>query len=183
MQLLSFLKRVITTSLGLTRVALAAMVLTALIVAPQGAGFAHDDDDDDGGGGGGGSVRVMTRNLYFGADLNPIIVALQTGSPPVAAVAGQTLLAIQASKPAERAAAVAREIVRNRVDLVGLQEATIIRVGPFNSPIMDPAGAACRRPAFIRMGCSCCSTSCSDCASHIEVVAIVPGVDAQLPRL
>jgi hypothetical protein len=35
---------------------------------------------------------------------------------------------IQATKPADRAAAIAREIAANRPDLVALQEAAIIRM-------------------------------------------------------
>jgi endonuclease/exonuclease/phosphatase family metal-dependent hydrolase len=79
---------------------------------------------------------------------------------------------IQASKPAERAAAVAREIVRNRVDLVGIQEATIVRKGP--SPV-EPAtevvsdNLVMLLDALERLG------------ERYHVVAIIPGIDAQLP--
>lgn len=65
-------------------------------------------------------LRVMTQNLYLGADLNP---ALQATSTPgfLGAVAG-----IYASSRANnfpvRAAALARQIDTRRPDLIGLQE-------------------------------------------------------------
>ena len=84
------------------------------------------------------TVRVMARNLYQGANLDGLVAA--PTFPALLAAAGQAVLDIRASKPAERAAAVAREIVRNRVDLVGLQEAVILRTGSLNLP-PDPAAA------------------------------------------
>lgn len=151
----------------------ASMLLAATIVGWVGPGFANDRDDE--------TVRVMTRNVYFGADVGPIIQALLTGNPPVPVAAGQLLLSIRASRPAERAAAVAREIVRSRADLVGLQEAAIVRTGPFNNPGTDPAGAAVPETEVETDALELLLKELKRLREPYYVVAIVPGVDAQLP--
>jgi endonuclease/exonuclease/phosphatase family metal-dependent hydrolase len=84
----------------------------------------------------GGPLTVMTRNMYIGTDLRPIISA-QTGPQFVAAAAtgyGQVL----ASNPAERAKAIAKEILLTQPDVVSLQEVYQWRMGP----VFDPAPAA-----------------------------------------
>jgi endonuclease/exonuclease/phosphatase family metal-dependent hydrolase len=73
------------------------------------------------------TVDVMTRNLYLGADLTPVILALAFNPPtsdPVRQAASATWAAVQASDPEERMAAIADEIVAARPALVGLQEVT-----------------------------------------------------------
>jgi endonuclease/exonuclease/phosphatase family metal-dependent hydrolase len=71
------------------------------------------------------TVDVMTRNLYLGADLTPILVAL-AGTDPTAVVgaATATWTAVRATKPEERMAAIADEIVEADPEVVGLQEVT-----------------------------------------------------------
>ena len=65
-------------------------------------------------------VSVMTRNLYIGGDLSPLVVA---GSPAQFLAAAQTLLAqMTATNFPERAEALAREIVERKPHLVALQE-------------------------------------------------------------
>ncbi|HEU4514721.1 MAG TPA: endonuclease/exonuclease/phosphatase family protein [Nocardioidaceae bacterium] len=76
----------------------------------------------------------MTRNLYLGADLMPVIASLaynpQTwpaGVPapdPVPVAAAKTWVAVQATRPAERMAAIAEEIAAAKPAVVGLQEVT-----------------------------------------------------------
>jgi len=77
-------------------------------------------------------ATVMTRNVYAGGDLAPVIAA-----PPdqlfqaVAAAYAQ----VQANNFPVRAEALAREIDRARPDLVGLQEASLFRTQtPANGP-------------------------------------------------
>lgn len=69
----------------------------------------------------GSSVTVMTRNLYYGTDLGPVIAA-QTPTDFFAAVAS-AYTGAQATDFARRAAAWADEIRLAQPDLVGLQEA------------------------------------------------------------
>jgi len=131
--------------------------LAAVALGP--AAVANDRDDD--------TVRVMTRNMYQGFD--PVVIVTNP-NPVVGATAAYQM--IQDSKPAERAAAVAREIVRNRVDLVGIQEATLVRKGlslaePATEVVSD--NLALLLDALERLG------------ERYHVVAIIPGLDAQLP--
>ena len=67
----------------------------------------------------------MTRNLYLGATLTPILIALASGdNNAIVGAATQTWAAVQATKPPERMAAIADEIVAADPDVVGLQEVT-----------------------------------------------------------
>src|SRR5262245_1860342 len=84
------------------------------------------DDDDQGEA----TVRVMTQNLFMGTDF-PELVAARTFDEFVKAVT-TTYNNVLATRPAKRMAAIAREIARLQPDLVGLQEAAILRTG--NTP-------------------------------------------------
>ena len=66
-------------------------------------------------------VKVMTQNLYLGADLTPAIQATNGG---MLALAGTEIWnTVQATDYPARAKAIAREIVDADPDLIGLQEA------------------------------------------------------------
>ena len=71
------------------------------------------------------TVDVMTRNLYLGASLTPIVTALDGGDPAqIVGAATRTWGEVQASEPEARMEAVADEIVAARPAAVGLQEVT-----------------------------------------------------------
>ena len=70
-------------------------------------------------------ITVMTRNLYQGADLGPVIAA-QTQSEFVVAVAA-VLTQARATDIRGRMQAIAAEIGQARPDLIGLQEAVLWR--------------------------------------------------------
>ena len=88
-------------------VALLAVVLTACGSSNAVRPAAQTSSDT------GTRLTVMTRNLYLGADLTP----LMKGGDPLS-----VLGAVIASKPDQRMAAVADEIVAAKPDLVSLQE-------------------------------------------------------------
>jgi endonuclease/exonuclease/phosphatase family metal-dependent hydrolase len=115
------------------------------------------------------SVRVMTQNMYVGADFS----ALQSVTTPAELVAAVTQIYQNslASKPAERAAAVARAIARERPDVVALQEAWIIRSGsaPATNVKSDQLEALLGALRQMRQ--------------PYEVVAILPNLDAEAPTL
>jgi endonuclease/exonuclease/phosphatase family metal-dependent hydrolase len=77
-------------------------------------------------------LTVMTRNLYLGADLAPVIAA-QT--PEVFLAAAQAALAqVAANNFPERAQALAAEIAAKNPQLVGLQEVYSFTFNGFNGP-------------------------------------------------
>lgn len=84
----------------------------------------------------GANIRVMTQNQYLGADLLPIFTATDAVTFNAALV--EALQTVAANKPVERMRALARDIARERPELVGLQEAIHLRC----------AGAACSDPTI-----------------------------------
>jgi endonuclease/exonuclease/phosphatase family metal-dependent hydrolase len=82
-------------------------------------------------------LRVLTRNVYVGFDVDTILAAL-TGDPAtLPLVAKQAFDAVQATDFGQRAEALAREIGRTRPDVVGLQEVSLFRVE--DPPTLGPA--------------------------------------------
>ena len=139
-------------------VAIAFLALAALIAGPPPA-----KADDDGG------IRLVTQNMYVGTSFAPLSAA-QTPGQLLAAVA-LIYNNIVASKPAERAAAMAREISRQRPDLVALQEVTILRTGNGSAP------ATTVRSDFLQS----LLDELAALGQRYSAVAILPGLDAQAP--
>ncbi|UCD25304.1 MAG: endonuclease/exonuclease/phosphatase family protein [Gemmatimonadota bacterium] len=75
-------------------------------------------------------ITVMTRNLYIGADVDPIIAAAAMGQthliPGLVDEAFQTMLF---TNYPERSGAIADEILAADPDLIGIQEAYVISAG------------------------------------------------------
>lgn len=81
----------------------------------------------------GSAVTVMTRNLYLGADLGPVIAAENTEQ--VVAASGAVLRDVVANDFPTRAKGLAHEILEQKPDLVGLQEVAYWHTTP-----ITPAG-------------------------------------------
>jgi endonuclease/exonuclease/phosphatase family metal-dependent hydrolase len=114
------MKRLATALLGLALVA---------ACADQGPTGPVPDLHRRGGGGPDhdrSGVTVMTRNLYLGADVDPIIAATDPAQIPL--LVSQAWATVQATDFAERAGALADEIARARPHLVGLQEVALFRI-------------------------------------------------------
>jgi Endonuclease/Exonuclease/phosphatase family. len=79
----------------------------------------------------GHTLNVMTRNLYLGADLTPALEASGVGGAVDAAAKIESQ--VHATKfPTVRAALLAKEIQKQKPDVVGLQEAAWWRTGPYD---------------------------------------------------
>jgi len=74
------------------------------------------------------NVKVMTRNIYLGADLGPAIAAKGVGAFTEAT--GQILREVTENDFPVRAKGLAKEILQKEPDLVGLQEVAEWRTGP-----------------------------------------------------
>jgi endonuclease/exonuclease/phosphatase family metal-dependent hydrolase len=138
-----------------------AIAFLALAVAIAGSSTAKAD--------GGGGIRLVTQNMYVGSS-TAALVAAQTPEQVAAAIA-TTYNNVLASRPAERAAAMAREIARQRPDLIAVQEAAILRTGNGGLPATTVRADLLQSllDELARLGQS------------YRAVAIVPGLDAQLP--
>lgn len=72
-------------------------------------------------------VTVMTRNLYVGADLGPVIETFLTNPPAVPGVVASTFAKVEDTNPVERMTRIANEILTYRPQVVGLQELTLLQ--------------------------------------------------------
>ena len=104
------------------RVLLAVALCAGAIGVVPAAAQAHD------------SAKVMTRNLYLGADLNPALAALGCSPAPYCTLdANQGIWnAVVATNFPARAKTLAKEIHQNEPDVIGLQEVALWRSGPVN---------------------------------------------------
>jgi endonuclease/exonuclease/phosphatase family metal-dependent hydrolase len=88
----------------------------------------------------GHQVKVMSRNLYLGADLTPAIAAKSTKE--FVEANGKILRDVTANNFPVRMKGLAREINTKSPDLVGLQEVALWRTGPPSlEPLLGTAGA------------------------------------------
>jgi endonuclease/exonuclease/phosphatase family metal-dependent hydrolase len=115
-----------------------------------------------------GEIRIMTQNMYEGTSFNELLAATSPGAF-VAAVT-TTYQNILATKPAERAATIAREIARERPDIVGLQEASILRTGA-------TAPATTVKSDLLQS----LQDELEKIGEHYRIAAIIPGFDAEAP--
>jgi endonuclease/exonuclease/phosphatase family metal-dependent hydrolase len=135
-------------------------ILLSLAAYASGPAAAKADDD--------GTLRVMTQNLYVGSFLQEVAAAT-TASDYITAT---TIIYqhILATRPAERAVVIADEIAGLRPDIVGLEQAAILRTG-----IARPATAV----TFDLL-----QSLLQELAAKgvpYETVAVTPGLDAEVP--
>jgi endonuclease/exonuclease/phosphatase family metal-dependent hydrolase len=82
------------------------------------------------------TVKVMTRNLYLGADLSPGIQAQNLQE--LVNGAGAILNQVDANNFPVRAKGLAKEITTQKPDIVGLQEASLWRTEPCDQSPLPP---------------------------------------------
>jgi endonuclease/exonuclease/phosphatase family metal-dependent hydrolase len=88
------------------------------------------------------TVKVMSRNIYLGADLTPGVQA--TSLQTLANGAGVILNEVDNNKFGTRAKGLAAEILANKPDLVGLQEAALWRTQPCDKFPLPPSATTVR---------------------------------------
>lgn len=87
-------------------------------------------------------VSVMTRNLYLGADLTPGVQAANLQG--LVDAAGTILGQVDQNNFPVRAKGLAAEILKNRPDLVGLQEVALWRTAPCTENPIPPKATKVR---------------------------------------
>ena len=125
----------------------------------------------------GEKVRVMTRNLYLGADLSPAIEAANLCE----AIDGAGLIynEVQRTDFPERAVPLAREIKRARPHLVGLQEVALWRVqnpSDLGAPPINPNGTPATTVEYDFL-----DLLMKELGNRYRVVGVQPEFDAELP--
>ena len=114
----------------------AAVAVLALLLPGAASAKPHGEHGHPPAGhdnGKGKVVGVMTRNLYLGADLGPVIAAKTTQQ--VVSASGAVLRDVVANDFPTRAKGLAHEILEQKPDLVGLQEVAYWHTTP-----ITPAG-------------------------------------------
>jgi hypothetical protein len=112
---------------------IAAVSVLALLLPAAAAAKPHGHRPAGHDNGKGKVVGVMTRNLYLGADLGPVIAAENTEQ--VVSASGAVLRDVVANDFPTRLKGLAHEILEQKPDLVGLQEVAFWHTTP-----ITPAG-------------------------------------------
>lgn len=144
-----------------------ALLFISCICWIAGSSNAFSDADED-------RIRVMTQNLYDGTDRTGMLEA--TTLAEFLAAVNAAYGNVVATKPMERIAAIASEIISNRADIVGLQEASIWRTGP--SSLTGPTTPA-ENVQFDFL--SILLDRLKTMGQTYVAVAVLPGLDVQLP--
>jgi endonuclease/exonuclease/phosphatase family metal-dependent hydrolase len=154
------LRSIVSLTFGQSLLRLAVAALAAIAVIPTAGAIAQDA----------GRARIMTQNMFLGSSF----AAIAAATTPTAFVQAVTTTFgnIQASKPAERAAALANEIAKARPDFVALQEAWILRKGT-RPPATD----------VVSDQLQLLLDALAERGLRYETVLIVPNLDAEAPTL
>ena len=112
---------------------LSYLLVSVLLLSISGGAFA----DGKSGKPNAGKIDVMTANLYLGADIFRIVeAAADTENPAAIPLAVTEVFGIvQATNFPERAEAIADTVMTRRPDVIGLQEVSWYRTGPYDGGV------------------------------------------------
>ena len=151
------------------KVKITALVLGMLLIGnPSLPALAGDGPSQ----GKGQPIRVMTRNLYIGVDTDRI---LEPGD--ILLLAAEAYQVILQTNFPERAEALADEIAREKPDLIGIQEASLIRLQSPSNETFFPPDAEEVIFDYLDILLSALETR----GLHYQVAAIVQDADVELP--
>jgi hypothetical protein len=155
-----------------SRVSVALFLGVAAMVLP-GAAQAKSKDRE---------IKVMTRNLFLGADLAPAIQA--TSIPAAIDGAGAVWRELQSTRFGQRSMPLAREIKRSKADLVGLQEVALWRKqvpSDGGAPPISPVPGATAATAVEQDFLAILKRRLKQVRARYRVVVIQREFDAELP--
>src|SRR5215218_3202160 len=123
-------------------------------------------------------IPVMTRNLYLGADVDPVFAASATGDGrAIIAATTDAWQNVKATNFPERAGALADEIERSQPLLVGRQEVSLFRTGPPDSITGTPTPAEHVELDYLDL----LLRELDQRGLHYAPVTITKGADAEIP--
>lgn len=129
-------------------------------------------------GGGRSILRVMTRNIYIGADVAMILSAETPEDIPV--LVAQAYQQLLATNFPERAVSLANEVFLTRPDVIGLQEVTLIR---YQSPGDAVYGGTEPAEDVLMNYLDIFMATLDAYGLHYKVAAKVQNMDIELPML
>jgi Endonuclease/Exonuclease/phosphatase family len=118
-------------------------------------------------------ATVMTRNVYHGVNTELNALATATSFPDLFAKVAAVYNGYHTRNFPERASRLADEIAVVRPELIGLQEAVLVRTGPFN----NPAPATTVALDYVQILLDALAAR----GLHYKVVVSSIGFDAELP--
>ena len=132
-------------------------------------------------------VDVMTQNLYVGADLFRLVSPPSPECAPFAGTAllipcqaAETLAVVDRTNFPERAAAIADEVKKEKPDLIGLQEVSLIRTQSPSDFLTNPLpNATTVRYDYLEILLDALATE----GLHYYVAAEIQEADVELPAL
>lgn len=172
------------TRMGRMRLApVMAIALAALLNACDEAPPSAPDFDatpqfkSEEGEGKGQFISVITRNLYIGTDVGTVLQAPPDQVPIFISLAYGEVVA---SRPAERMAAMAAEIVQSRPEVVGLQEVSqFFTQTPGDFLAGDPVQATDLQFDFLELLLDALRAK----GVHYDVASVVENADLELPAV
>jgi hypothetical protein len=121
-------------------------------------------------------IPVMTRNLYLGADLDPVVAAAGKNDPlAVFDAVSKAWATILGTNLPERAEVLAKEIEQNKPMLVGFQEVSLYRSGKFRN--LAPATEEVKGYDYLDTLLS----ELNERPLHYAPVAVTQNYDAEFP--